>query len=445
MSVALIDLAADLVARARARGADAADAVAVNRFETEVAVQEGRVEKLEQAESREAGLRVFVGESSAVVSGSVLDAEGLDRLAAMAISMASAAPPDPFAGLAPPQPSAPPPTGLDLAAPDLPGAATLEDWSRAAEAAALAVPGVTRSSGSGASAARREIALVTSAGFSGSFIRTSTALSMSAIAGEGTAMERDYEYTSAIHPADLKPPEEVGRIAGERAVRRLHPRKIRSQAAPVVYDRRVAASLVGHLVSAVLGSAIARKSSYLLDALHTPVFPAGVDIIDDPHLPRGHASRPFDGEGIAGRKLKLIDSGTLMSWLLDLRSARQLGLQSTGHAARSTSSPPGPSSTNVYMAAGSVSPDALIAGLKSGVYVTELIGMGVNMVTGDYSRGAAGFWIENGELAYPVAEITIAGNLRSMFAHLTPADDLEFRGSTNAPTVCVEGMTIAGA
>jgi PmbA protein len=445
MTSDLLELADELVNRARARGADAADAVAVKREDTEVGVREGKLEKLERSESREAGLRVFVGQSSAVISGSVLDSAGLDRLVEMAIAMAKAAPPDPHAGLAESGQTGRSTAALDLEANRLPDAETLEEWCLKAETAAFEVPGVTKSSGCGASASRREIALATSNGYRGNYTRTSCGISASVIAGSGAGMERDYDYSSAIHPSDIRDPWEIGRSAGERAVKRLNPRKLRSQSVPVVYDRRIASSLVGHLISAALGSAIARKSSFLQNQLGELVFPEAVNIMDDPYLVRGLSSRPFDGEGLAGPALKIVENGRLTSWLLDLRSARQLGLKPTGHAARGISNPPSPSSSNVYMAKGKSDPRALIADIKAGVYVTELIGMGVNMVTGDYSRGASGFWIENGEIAYPVSEITVAGNLKDMFSRLTPADDLEFRSSTNAPTLRVEGMTIAGA
>ncbi len=445
MTADLLELASDLLRRAKKNGADAADAIAVNRSDTEVGIREAKLESLEQAESREAGLRVFVGQSSAVISGSVLDAAGLERMVEMAIAMARLAPPDPYAGLAGRAEIGVSAAALDLEARDLPGVPQLEQWSREAEAAALAVPGVAKSSGSGASATRRSIALVTSNGFSASYARTSVGFSTSVIAGSGTSMERDYEYSSALHPQDLKSPAEVGRIAGERAAKRVNPRKIKSQSVPLVYDRRISSSLVGHLISGILGSAVARKSSFLQSSLHQIIMPESITIVDDPHMVRGLASHPFDGEGLPGAASNLVENGRLLSWLLDLHSARQLGLKPTGHAARGMSNPPSPSSSNVYMKPGTVDPRALIQDIKSGVFITELIGMGVNMVTGDYSRGAAGFWIENGELAYPVSEITVAGNLKDIFRNMTPANDLEFRSAANAPTIRIEGMTIAGS
>jgi PmbA protein len=286
--------------------------------------------------------------------------------------------------------------------------------------------------------------LVTSNGFSGAYLGSSHSLSMMAIAGEGTAMERDYDYSSVRHAADLHSPEKIGRSAGERTVARLNSRKVSTRKVPVVFDRRVAGTLVGHLASAVNGASIARKTSFLRDKLGQKLFGDGIRIIDDPLRRRGLRSRPFDGEGVAGKTLTLIEDGRLSSWLLDCATARELGLTTTGHAQRGASSTPSPASTNLHLEAGAPSPDELIADIKDGFCVTDLIGMGANLVTGDYSRGASGFWIENGRRSYPVSEVTIAGNMLDMFRTLTPANDLEFRTATNAPTVRLEGMTVAG-
>jgi PmbA protein len=267
---------------------------------------------------------------------------------------------------------------------------------------------------------------------------------MTAIAGEGTGMERDYDYSSTLHAADLDSPGKIGRTAGERAVERLNPRKISTRKVPVVFDRRVAGTLVSHLASAANGAAVARKTSFLRDKMGSKLFADGIRIIDDPLRKRGLRSHPFDGEGVAGRRLALVDDGVLRSWLLDCATARELGLVTTGHAQRSSSSVPSPGPSNLHLQAGTVSPDELIADIKDGFYVTDLIGMGVNMVTGDYSRGASGFWIENGKRSYPVSEVTIAGHLFDMFRTLTPANDLEFRYGSNAPTLRLEGLTVAG-
>ncbi len=258
-------------------------------------------------------------------------------------------------------------------------------------------------------------------------------------------MERDYEFSSRRHAADLESAAEIGRRAGEKAVRRLGPRKVKSQSVPIVYDPRVSGGLVGHFASAISGSAIARGTSFLKKEMGKPVFAKGISIVDDPHMKRGLRSKPFDGEGVMNRRFHLIEDGVLTTWLLDTATARQLGLETTGHASRGTGGPPSPSTTNLYMEAGCLSVKELIADIRQGLYVTEMIGMGINGVTGDYSRGASGFWIENGEIAYPVSEITVAGNLKDMFLNMTPADDLEFRYGTNAPTIRVEGMTVAGS
>jgi PmbA protein len=306
------------------------------------------------------------------------------------------------------------------------------------------VAGVTRPSGSSASASRRDVALVASNGFAGGYRRTSHGISVSMVAGEGTAMERDYDYSSATHAGDLTPAETVGRTAGERAVRRLKPRKVATCRVPVVYEQHIAGGLVGHLAAAVNGTAIARGTSFLKDRLGTAVLPKGLSIIDDPLRRRGLASRPFDAEGAATAPRAVVEDGTLATWLLDCRTARKLGLATTGHAARGTSSSPSPSASNIHLMPGAQTPADLIGSLARGFFVTELIGMGVNGVTGDYSRGAAGFWIENGEIAYPVSEVTIASNLIDMYSRLSAADDLVFRASVNAPTVLIEEMTVAG-
>jgi len=303
---------------------------------------------------------------------------------------------------------------------------------------------VSKSGGASASAGIGGIVLVTSHGFRGADLRSGPSVVMTAIAGEGTAMERDYDYTHVLHGADLDPAEQVGRTAGERAVERLNPRKVTTKRVPVVFDRRVAGSLIGHLAGAINGSAVARKSSFLRDKLGERLFKPGIRVFDDPLRKRGVRSRPFDAEGVAGQALAVIDDGVLTSWFLDCATARELNLTTTGHAGRGVSSTPAPHPTNLHLAPGSQTPTALMADIAEGFYVTDLIGVGVNPVTGDYSRGASGFWIENGVRSYPVSEVTIAGHLSDMFRELTPADDLEFRFGTNAPTTRVEGLTVAG-
>jgi len=438
------DLLADLLAKARAAGADAADAVLVAG--TSVAVQRrlGKVEHLERAEGRDLGLRVFVGRCSAIVSSSAVDPAGFAALAERAVAMARVVPEDPYSGLAETV-IAPPDAGpLDLADAGEPDTETLIARAAAAEDAALAVPGVTNTEGADAGFGRSEVHLVTSTGFAGHLVRTSHSVSATALAGQGTGMQRDYDYSSAVHAADLDDPAAIGHSAGERAVARLGPHRPKTARVPVVYDPRVAGSLLGHLTGAINGAAVARGTTFLKEKLHQRILPAGTEVIDDPLRVRGLRSRPFDGEGQRTARRALIADGVLTTWLLDLRSARQLGLTTTGHAVRGAGSPPGPAPSNLYLAAGKCSPAALMADIAEGVYVTELIGMGVNGVTGDYSRGAAGFMIRDGAIAEPVAEITIAGHLLEMFAHLTAADDLRFRRGTDSPTVAIDGMTVAG-
>jgi PmbA protein len=434
-----------LLAAARRQGADAADALLVENVSASVSYRLGRLEDIERSEGYDLGLRVFVGNRVAFVSSSDFSDEAVRALPARALEMARLAPEDKFAGLAPPELLARDIPGLDLEDPEEPSAEILVSRARDAEQAGLAVPGVTNSEGGGASFSRSGIALATSTGFYGRYAGTSHSIGVAVLAGEGTGMERDYDHASARHAGDLQSAETIGRSAGEKAVGRLNPRKVKSQNVPVVFDPREAGGLLGHLAGAISGSSVARGTSFLKDRMGTALFAPHVTVIDDPHRLRGLRSKPFDGEGVANKRRALIDKGMLTTWLLDCASARQLGLTSTGHAARGTGGPPAPSATNLYMEAGALSRKALIADIKQGFYVTELMGMGVNGVTGDYSRGAAGFWIENGEIAYPVSEVTIAGNLKDMFLHLTPANDLEFRYGTNAPTCRIEGMTIAGA
>jgi PmbA protein len=441
---ALTTLAERLVDAARKAGADAADAVAVRSMSMSVEIRDGAVDESERAESDDIGLRVLAGRRQAVVSTNDIARADVDALAQRAVAMARAAPEDPYAGLAEPDRLARKLPELDLTDPDLPAVAHLEELARRAEAAAMAMPGVSKSGGASASAGIGGMVLVTSHGFHGAYLASRHGISMMAIAGEGTAMERDYEYSSVLHATDLDAPEDIGRKAAERAVDRLNPRKAATQKVPVVFDPRVAGSLLRHLTSAINGSAIARKTSFLIDKRGERLFAPGIRIVDDPLRPRGLNSRPFDAEGVAGERRAIVDDGVLTTWLLDSATARELGLETTGHAQRGVSSTPSPGATNVHLEPGTASPEELIADIRQGLYVSDLIGMGVNIVTGDYSRGAAGFWIENGKRTYPVSEVTIAGHLSDLFRSLTPANDLTFRYGVNAPTVRVEGLTVAG-
>jgi PmbA protein len=415
---ALTTLAERLVAAARRAGADAADAIAERGMSQSVEVRDGTVEESERSEGDSMGLRAFVGRRQAVVSTN--DPAGdVDELAARAVAMARVAP-------------------------DLPSVAQLEEIARAAEAAALAVKGVSKSGGASASAGIGGMVLVTSGGFTGAYLGSRHGASVEAIAGNGTGMERDYDFSSALHASDLMAPDAIGRSAGERAVRRLNPKKVATKRVPVVFDPRLAGTIVAHLASAINGSAIARKTSFLKGRMGERLFAPGIAIVDDPLRRRGLRSHPFDAEGVASERRALIADGVLTTWILDCATARELGLKTTGHAQRGVSSTPSPGASNLHLEPGRQSPKELIADIEEGFYVTDLIGMGANMVTGDYSRGASGFWIEHGELTYPVSEVTIAGHLNDIFRSLAPANDLAFRYSINAPTVRIEGLTVAG-
>ena len=438
-----IDLLGDLVARARLLGADSADAVLVAGTSLSVARRAGQTEQLERAEGQDLGLRVFVGQQAAIVSATSIDPKGFDLLAERAVAMARVVPGDPFGGLAE---LMAPPEQVDLELDDgqEPDAETLLARAEAAEQAARSVSGITNTEGGEAGFSRTEIVLVTSAGFAGRVLRSSHSISATALAGEGVGMQRDYDYSSKVHDADLETAEAIGLSAAHRALARLNPTRPKTGKVTVVFDPRVSSSLLGHFVGAINGASVARGTSLLKDKMGQAVCGAGITIIDDPRRVRGGRSRAFDGEGVPTRTRTLIDAGVLQTWLLDSRSARQLGLASTGNASRGTGGPPSPSSTNLYMQNGTLTPAELMADIKEGIYVTELLGGGMNGVTGDYSRGAAGFMIRNGVIAEPVAEFTIAGNGLEMFATLVPANDLVFRRGTDAPTIRIDGLMMAG-
>jgi PmbA protein len=439
-----LDRLTDLIAAAKRAGADAADAILFEGLSLSQAQRLGKTENLERSEGRDLGLRVFVGRRQAIVSSSDLSPAALDELVARAVAMARGVPEDPFCGLAPAELLATEVPDLDIDDTNEPSPETLIDWARRAEDAARAVPGVTNSEGAQSGWSRSHVAMAASNGFAQGYGVSHVSISASVLAGEGTGMERDYDYTAAVHAEDLRMPEDVGRSAGEKAVARLKPRKVRSAQVPVVFDPRVSRSLLGHLSSAINGASVARGTTFLKGKLGERLFPENITVVDDPLRRRGLRSKPFDGEGVATRRREIIKDGRLTGWILDLRSARQLGIETTGNASRGTSSPPSPSPTNLYLEPGRLSPAELMADIKEGLYVTELIGMGVNAVTGDYSRGAAGFWIEKGQIAYPVSEVTVAGNLLAMFAHVTAANDLVLRYGTDAPTLRIDGMTLAG-
>lgn len=440
-SSSLADLVARLVDAAKRAGADASDAVAVRSRSTSVSVRLGKVENTEAAESDDVSLRVFLGNRTASVSANA--ASDPASLAERAVAMAKASPEDPHQRLADQALLARSIRNLDLFDPTELSAETLREDALAMEEAAMAVSGVTNSSGSGASVGMGGLVLATSHGFLGEYMATRFSRSVSVIAGEGTGMERDYEYSSRLHFADLDQVAEIGRKAGERATRRLGARKARTGPVTVIYDPRVARGIAGHLAGAINGASVARKTSFLRDMMGKKVASAGITVTDDPLKLRGQSSRPFDGEGVQGESMTMVDRGVLGHWFLSTSAASELGLQTNGRGVRASSSV-SPSSTNLAIEPGDQSPEEMIRSLKSGFYVTEVFGQGVNMVTGEYSRGASGFWIENGELAWPVSEVTIAANLRDMFLNMVPASDLDRNFGTAAPTLLIEGMTLAG-
>jgi len=440
------DKAEQLVEQARRAGADGADALYLGERSSGVQVRKGELEDVHRSESEGLGLRVFRGTRSASVSSSDLSVEALSALVTRALAMAAEAPEDPYAGLAPAALLAAPPfADLDSWDPVEPDPAALKARALEAEHAALAVEGITNSNGAGASASGSTVALAISSGFSGAYRATGHSCSASVIGGDGSGMQRDYAWHSARHAADLEDSAAIGRRAGERTVARLNPVKLTAGRLPVLFDPRVATTLLGHFVSAITGSSVARKSTFLLDKLGQAVFAPGVSIHDDPTRQRGLRSRAFDGEGLPVKPMELVEDGILMTWLTESASARQLGITPSGHAIRGVGGSPGAGPSNLYLAAGSATPDQLRARFPRCILVTELIGQGVNGVTGDYSRGAAGFLIEHGEVVGPVAEITIASNLIDMFASLEPANDLVFRRGVDSPTVLIPEMTVASA
>ena len=439
-------IAEKLVEQARQAGATAADAMLAADASSSVSIRLGELEDVSRSEGQEIGLRVFDGQRSATVSSADLSAQALAELVQRAVAMARQAPEDPFAGLAPAelllQGDIP---DLDFFDPADPAPPALRARATAAESAARGICGVTNSNGGSASTSTSTIALATSGGFSGAYRASGHSTSASVVAGEGSGMQRDYAYHSARHLSDLEDAEAIGRRAGERAAARVGSTKVAPGRLPVLFDPRVATSLLGHLVAAINGAAIARQTSFLLGKLGERIFSPGITIRDDPLRVRGLRSRPFDGEGLPSRATNLVEDGRLTTWLADSAAARQLGIAPTGHAARGIGGAPGASPSNLILLAGQRSRDELLAAFPRAILVTELIGQGVNGVTGDYSRGAAGFLISGGEIGAPVSEITIASNLLEMFRTLEPASDLEIRRGIDAPTLLVPEMTVASA
>jgi PmbA protein len=435
----------DVVAAALAAGADAAEAVGADRRALSITVRNGELEEVEREESRDLGLRVFIGRRQASVSGSDISAEARAKLVARAVAMARLAPEDPYASLADPDRLARGPLAdLDLYDPAEPNPEALEAKARTAEAAARAVPKVTNSDGGSASWSAGQWRIVTSGGFSGLHRASSFSLGASAIAGDEGGMETGYDGRSVRWQGDLPDAAAIGTEAGSRAAGRLGARKIQSTTASVIFENRLAASLLGPLIGAVSGPSIARGTSFLKDKLGQPVFAKGVSVTDDPHRLRGLGSSPFDDEGVANGKISLIDDGVLTTWLLNTSSARQLGLSTTGHASRGLAGPPGVGPSNLTLVPGTRSQAELMADAGAGLLVTSMFGPSLNGNTGDWSVGCSGFWFEGGQIAYPVNEITVAGNLIDIYARLVPGADLEIRGSANAPSILVDNLAVAG-
>ncbi len=439
-----LDLLSSLIAEARKRGAVDADAVLFESAALTHSQRLGKTEGVERAESVDLGLRVLVGKRQAVASTTDFSAEALDRLADQAVAMAKSAPEDPWCGLAEASEITRDFPDLDTADAEEPTPETLRSRAQAAEDAARAVDGVTNSEGAEASWSRTSIALAASNGFAGAYTLTRHGISASVLAGEGRDMQTDYDFSSAVFAIDLDDPETVGTRAGERAVARLNPRKVETARIPIIFDNRVSGGLLRAFAGAITGPSVARGTSFLKDAMGKKIFAPEINIIDDPVRPRGLKTKPFDGDGVATGRRALIENGVLQGWILDCTSARQLGLTTSGNASRGTSGPPSPAPSNLFMEPGTLSAEAMIKEIEQGFLVNEMMGMGVNAVTGDYSRGAAGFWIEGGEIAYPVSEVTVAGNLKDMYLNLTAADDLVLRTGTDAPSLRIDGMTVAG-
>ena len=436
-----------LVAAAISAGADHCDVVVAHGQSLSINIREGKQENTDRSEGDGISLRVFCGKKLASISANQMD--DIDALASRAVAMAKVSPEDPYQQLLEESQFIDQAAiqarieALDLFDPFVPDAEFLSNYALACEEAGLAVQGVQKSMGASASWGISGFVLATSAGFSGNFKRSRFSGSAAMLAGEGTKMERDYDFASKVHLEDMESAQIIGKSAGERVVRRLNARQVETAGVPVVFDKRVSAGILACLMGAINGSSIARKTSFLRDEMGKSITGDNITIVDDPLIKRGAASRPFDGEGMACDAMNFVENGILQEWVLDGATARELNLKSNARSARSGSGT-SPSSTNCYMQAGKDSAEAMISDIKSGLYLTETIGHGINMVSGDYSKGASGFWIENGEITYPVAEITIAGNLKDMFLNMVPADDLEFKYATNAPTLRIDGMTVGG-
>lgn len=437
------DFASKLIEKSKAEGATAADILVGKSEDVSTSIRLGKLEEIERSVNQGFGLRVFVGNKSASISSSKFD--DADELVSRAVAMAKEATEDEYASLADSELLATKIEDLDLLDSKIPSEEQLLELAKEMEGTALENKGITNSDGAGASHSLYETLLLTSGGFSNKYESSHVGMSVSVIAGEGTDMQTDYEYSSKRHMADLGDPAKIGEVAARRAVAKLNPKKVPSGKYPVIYEPRMSKSIVADLAKGINGASVARGTSFLKNEMDEQIFAPHINIIDNPHIKRGLASKPYDGEGVQNKERKIIENGVLKTWLLDTRSANQLGLKTTGNASRGAGAPPSPSSTNFYMEAGDKTQQELIKSIKSGLLVTDTFGMGINYTTGDYSQGASGLWIEDGEIAYPVSEVTLAGNLLEMFKSIIPADDLEFKYGVNAPSILIPEMTLAGS
>ena len=444
-SLSLSDAVEFLIEQAQKNGSDAAESFGIDSTAISVECRQQKTETIEYAQTSAVDLRVFCNRQQAIVSSSVLKKNALKELAERAVQMAKAVPEDSYCGLADPTLQAKTLPDLDIYDDTDISSQRLLDLALKTEEAALSVNGVSQSDGAGAGIDKSHIIMASTTGFRREYNRSSASFSVSVIAADDSGnREMDYDYSSAVYFSDLEEAEKVGKNAGERAVKRLNPRKIASQTMDVVFDPRLARELIGTLTSAINGAAIARGTSFLKDCLYTQILPKELTLFEDPHKKRGLRSRPCDAEGLLCHPCALVENGVLTTWLLDLHSARKLNMPPTAHATRGLGNPPHPSASNLVLTGGNATPKELISGIKKGIYVTQLFGQGVNMITGDYSRGAAGFLIENGQITIPVSEITVAGNLKDMFKNMIAANDLDEHYSVNVPTLCLPQLSVAG-
>jgi PmbA protein len=445
MAEQVFNLLEDLIKSAKALGADDADAIYVNGKSLSASVRFGNTETVEQSDGHDLGLRVFCGKKKAIVSSNDLNEKSIKLLAERAVTMAKASPDDLCSRIARPDELIKNIPELDLYDAEKPTTEALLEKIKATEEIALNTKGITNSEGAEGGWSESEVYLIASNGFQGHYKRSGHSLGVSVLAEDNGEKQREYSGHSAVRYNDLDPSAKIANKAASGAIKRLGARKVKSGSFPVIFDQRIAPSFLGHLAGAINGQSIVRKTSFLQNALNQQIFSSNIQIIDDPHRQWGLNSKPFDGEGGANQQTTIIEDGVLKTWVTDITTSDQLNVANTHHATRGPSSNPSPSLTNLYMQPGTISEKKLIASVKNGLYVTELIGTGVNGITGDYSRGAAGFWIENGEITFPVQEITIAGNLKDMFMSMTPADNLEFRYGFNTPSLFIDQMTIAGS